>query len=140
MNRLFLLAIIVALMFGCSKKSTPAPAASSAIVGKWLYKADTARTYHNGTLLQQNVFELNGAPYYQFNNDGSGSTSTLSFNYKLSGSSLIFVYPDQTNSSGFTDTAAVKQLTSSSLVLFFDEKTGTTGDIDENSEIIYMGK
>ena len=146
MNKLLLLSIAALFIFSCSKKSSPAPNPNSAITGKWYYKADTARNYHNGNLETTQAFAITKAPFYQFNSDGTGFTenndvgSTTQFTYTVNGTVVAFNYPTQTNTSAYTQNASIKQITTSSLVLFFDNSTGTTGNIDEATEIIYMGK
>jgi len=103
---IFILLASVSLMWiGCSKKNdstplirlTPANAKAADIVGKWIITADT--TFSNVNT-QSSVNTVSGSPFFQFNNDGTGTLGTDSqppegvFNYSLTNGTLVLTVPN----------------------------------------------
>jgi hypothetical protein len=125
MKKTILFIAVVTAFFGCSKKgsSNPTPTNSVTIAGKWFITADTAREYQNAILIAIDTTSYNHTDYIQFNDDNSGSISSLglvkSFTYTKSGENLTITTPtyanDGTPEAPLVQTAVIKALTASGL-------------------------
>ena len=152
MNKLLTLLIASILLYGCSKTNNPSPDKTANVTGKWLYKSDTLRIYNNNVLKQTHVFSLTHSPYFQFNADGSGQAmndesggnATSHFSYIVANNTITFSYPSQTiggqPQDAYTQKATIKQSTTNSLVIYFDDVSSSNGVVEEDKEIVYLTK
>jgi hypothetical protein len=122
MKKPILILVGIAIFVYSCKKDTKTPIQNN-ITGKWYYTNDVVTQYNNGVLQWQQTdagITLYGAYWQQFNSDGTGlqqdSTNSTPFTYSISGQVISIT------ESGSVEKATIKNLTSNSLELYFDDK------------------
>ncbi|MBB6130370.1 hypothetical protein [Mucilaginibacter lappiensis] len=93
------------------------------IVGKWTYQVDTVRYYNSGILIQEQpyTYALNST-HLTFNQDGTGFSDFLIYNYTINNKTLITNYPSQPSRGGQfpakSDTTQIQELSANKLKLY----------------------
>ena len=156
MKKLVLPIIIIATLFGCSKKNTPSPDPTQTInlVGKWKTTADTLYIYKNSVLNKTYVFTGNPIQLsdYQFNQDGSvlfagqsdPSDPPATATYTLKGSVITFNFPAQTVNGNaqqaYTQNATVKPVADGKIEIVYDDSSTDNGVTERDLEVVYITK
>ena len=129
--------MVVATLFGCSKKNTPSPNPTPIVnlVGKWKTTADTLYVYQNSVLTKTYPFTADPAQLsdYQFNQDGSvlvtwqssDPSSSVTATYTLKGSVVTFNFPTQVISgstiAAYSENATVKLFSNDKMEIIYDD-------------------
>jgi hypothetical protein len=151
MKKICLPALIALSILACTKKNTDKPpvTTSTNITGTWVVNADTLRMIQNGVLKETDAFTGNPLQLfnYRFDADGtviyisqSDTTQKASGTYSVKNNIITFFHPAQPDEEAYSQNATIKQHTSNSLVIYFDD-TSTSGTItEEDTEVVYMTK
>jgi hypothetical protein len=154
MKKILFIILAVALFYGCSKKDSGSKSATT-IVGKWYFYKDTVTEYNGATVASQIINGINTGSWVQFNANGNGSehdpgnatdTTTLSanFTYAVSGNNLTLNYPqttiDGTVQAPYSQSATIHSVTSSNLVIYFDQSFTSNGITFRQVERDYLNK
>jgi|ERR1700744_2492659 len=155
MKKLVLPIIVIATLFGCSKKNTPSPDPTQTInlVGKWKTTADTLYIYKNSVLNKTYVFTGNPIQLsdYQFNQDGSvlfagqsDPSDPATATYTLKGSVITFNFPAQTvngnTQQAYMQNATVKPVADGKIEIVYDDSSTDNGVTERDLEVVYITK
>ncbi|HTD98579.1 MAG TPA: hypothetical protein VK668_04810 [Mucilaginibacter sp.] len=151
MNKLLLLAAVVILIAGCSKKDNITPKTQPVVTGQWYYTLDSAKLYQNGKLVQTYGLAFDHVASIIFRPDGTGTQYDPGhvlyyFTYVISGANITLNYQAQSISNlslphPVSETAAFKIITDTKLVLNFDESYVDSNGINTRvTEEIDFGK
>ena len=119
---LFLLGASI-IYTACSKNSDNNKPKPISIVGKWTYNVDTVRYYNNGVMSQELPYTYAAnSTHLTFNQDGTGSSEFLIYNYTISNKTMIVNYPAQPSKGGQfpaqIDTVQIQELSANKLKLY----------------------
>jgi len=143
MKNLILITLAVVLFAACKKESSPAKTTDdnkTLIIGRWYFTQDTVKQYKNGILVYYSTtggLDI-GTAYEQFNADGTytdffnGKASTSP--YSLEGNTLTL-----TQSNG-TESGQIKTLSSTKLVIFYDDNFVDGNTTSRTTEVAYLSK
>lgn len=130
-------------------QSDTASSKANLLVGKWFYTTDTLRYYTNNTLDSTKAFNYFQTDNIVFNASATGTETrgsvSYNFSFSTSGSDIILTFPSEPGiqsikvktdgirtlaAANYNIIAAIKQLTSTQMVLVFGSTKGTQ-TIDE---------
>lgn len=141
--------VLIILGFAACKKDNGGPASSS-IMGRWTFVADTLTTSVGDKLLiKSNYFSAGG--YLQFNADGTGQNQysiiyNSAFTFTQAQNRLVISYPARTiivdraiyQYNAHTDTLTIKTLSKNHLTLVYDKTTVADSVAQRDYQVEYL--
>ncbi|MCR8561845.1 lipocalin family protein [Mucilaginibacter sp. BJC16-A38] len=149
MKKILLIAVTALIIVGCSKKNSPTPPIELkvAIVGTWTAKADTEIITKDGAAWH--TYAIPGYISLTFKNDGTGtkvwSDGPRTFTYTISDNKITFNFaeidnPDGSIATAFSESLDVKTITSTRLVMIYQDDITQDGSLYHTTETQQFSK